>query len=33
VLLNSEELLPAVPRDPHDRAVTAAVTEQGLHRF
>jgi 5-formyltetrahydrofolate cyclo-ligase len=33
VLLNSEELLPSVPRDPHDRPVTAAVTERGLHRF
>jgi 5-formyltetrahydrofolate cyclo-ligase len=33
VLLNSEELLDVVPRDEHDRAVTAAVTEHGVVRF
>ncbi len=33
VLLNSEELLDAVPADDHDRRVAAAVTELGLTRF
>ena len=33
VVLNSEELLDHVPAEPHDRRVTAAVTEVGLIRF
>lgn len=33
VLLNSEELLLAVPRDDHDRAVTAVATELGVTRL
>ena len=33
VLLNSEELLDQVPSDTHDRAVAAAVTENGIVRF
>lgn len=33
VLLNSEELLAAVPREDHDRAVTAVVTELGITRL
>ena len=33
VVLNDEELLDAVPAAPHDRRVTAAVTEERLLRF
>ena len=33
VLLNSEELLDAVPTEDHDRRVTAAATEDGVVRF
>lgn len=33
VLLNSEELLDAVPAEPHDRRVHAVATEAGLTRF
>lgn len=33
VLLYDEEVLPAVPAEPHDRAVHAALTPGGLHRF
>jgi 5-formyltetrahydrofolate cyclo-ligase len=33
VLLNSEEVLPQVPRDSHDRRVSAAATELDLLRF
>ena len=33
VLLNSEELLDAVPTEDHDRRVTAAATEDGVIRF
>ena len=33
VLLHHDELLAQVPCDDHDRAVSAAVTEQGLTRF
>jgi 5-formyltetrahydrofolate cyclo-ligase len=33
VLLNSEEVLDHVPREPHDRRVTAVATEQGITRF
>jgi 5-formyltetrahydrofolate cyclo-ligase len=33
VVLNDEEVLDAVPAAPHDRRVTAAVTEQRLLRF
>lgn len=33
VLLNSEEVLDAVPAAPHDRPVAAAATEIGLLRF
>lgn len=33
VVLNSEELLVAVPGEDHDRAVTAVVTELGLTRL
>jgi 5-formyltetrahydrofolate cyclo-ligase len=33
VLLNSEELVDTVPRDDHDRPVTAAATELGVTRF
>lgn len=33
VLLHSEEILDDVPREPHDRAVDAVATEQGLLRF
>ena len=33
VLLNSEELLDAVPAEDHDRRVTAAATEDGVVRF
>jgi len=32
-VLNDEEILDAVPAAPHDRRVTAAVTEQRLVRF
>jgi 5-formyltetrahydrofolate cyclo-ligase len=32
VLLNSEEVLDSVPRDPHDRPVTAVATELGVRR-
>lgn len=32
-LLYDGEVLTAVPADPHDRAVTGAVTPSGLHRF
>lgn len=33
VVLNDDEVLDAVPAAPHDRRVTAAVTEQRLFRF
>jgi 5-formyltetrahydrofolate cyclo-ligase len=33
VVLNDEEVLDAVPAAPHDRPVTAAVTEERLLRF
>lgn len=33
VVLNDEEILDGVPAAPHDRRVTAAVTEQRLVRF
>ncbi len=33
VLLYDEELLPAVPAEPHDRPVHAAVTPDGVRRF
>lgn len=33
VLLNSEEVLDAVPSDDHDRAVTAVATELGITRL
>jgi 5-formyltetrahydrofolate cyclo-ligase len=33
VLLNSEEVLDHVPAAPHDRAVTAVATEEGITRF
>jgi 5-formyltetrahydrofolate cyclo-ligase len=33
VVLNSEEVLDAVPAAEHDRRVGAAVTEAGLTRF
>jgi 5-formyltetrahydrofolate cyclo-ligase len=33
VVLNDDEVLDAVPAAPHDRRVTAAVTEQRLLRF
>ncbi len=33
VLLNSEEVLEAVPRDAHDRPVSAVATELGVTRF
>jgi 5-formyltetrahydrofolate cyclo-ligase len=33
VLLNSEEVLDAVPREAHDRAVGAVATELGVTRF
>jgi 5-formyltetrahydrofolate cyclo-ligase len=33
VLLNSEEVLDHVPAAPHDRAVTAVGTEDGITRF
>ena len=33
VLLNSEELLPSVPAEPHDRPVTAAATELDVVRL
>lgn len=33
VVLNEEEILPTVPFDDHDRAVTAAVTQERLVRF
>jgi 5-formyltetrahydrofolate cyclo-ligase len=33
VLLNSEEVLDSVPRDDHDRSVTAVATEEGLRRL
>lgn len=33
VLLYDDELLPAVPAEPHDRPVTAAATPAGLTRF
>jgi 5-formyltetrahydrofolate cyclo-ligase len=33
VLLNSEEVLDAVPRDDHDQAVTAVATELGVTRL
>jgi 5-formyltetrahydrofolate cyclo-ligase len=33
VVLNDDEILDAVPAAPHDRRVTAAVTEQRLLRF
>jgi len=33
VVLNDEEVLDAVPAAPHDRRVTAAVTEERLLRF
>jgi 5-formyltetrahydrofolate cyclo-ligase len=33
VVLNDEEILDAVPAAPHDRRVTAAVTERRLVRF
>ncbi|WP_299049964.1 5-formyltetrahydrofolate cyclo-ligase [uncultured Nocardioides sp.] len=33
VLLHEDELDRAVPAEPHDRAVTGAVTESGVRRF
>ena len=33
VLLNSEEVLDSVPRDDHDRAVTAVATEHGVRHL
>ena len=33
VLLNSEEVLDIVPRDDHDRSVTAVATEQGVRHL
>jgi len=33
VLLYDDELLPAVPAEPHDRPVAAAATPGGIHRF
>lgn len=33
VLLYDDEVLPAVPTEPHDRPVTAAATPSGVHRF
>ena len=33
VLLNSEEVLPTVPRDDHDRPVNAVATELGVLRL
>lgn len=33
VVLNDDEVLDEVPADPHDRRVTAAVTEERLLRF
>lgn len=33
VLLHDEEVLDAVPTEPHDRRVTAAVTPSGISRF
>ncbi len=33
VLLYDDEVLPAVPAEPHDRPVTAAATPSGLHRL
>ena len=33
VLLNSEEVLDSVPRDDHDRAVTAVATEVGVRHL
>jgi 5-formyltetrahydrofolate cyclo-ligase len=33
VVLNDDEVLDAVPAAPHDRRVSAAVTEQRLLRF
>ena len=32
-LLYAGEVLAAVPAEPHDRSVTAAVTPDGIHRF
>ena len=33
LLLNSEEVLDAVPHEDHDRRVNAVATEDGIHRF
>ena len=33
VLLNSEEVMASVPRDDHDRSVTAVATEEGVRRL
>ncbi len=33
VLLNSEEVMDSVPRDDHDRSVTAVATEEGVRRL
>jgi 5-formyltetrahydrofolate cyclo-ligase len=33
VLLNSEEVMDSVPRDSHDRSVTAVATEEGVRRL